>query len=1793
MHLLALVLEWLQTYYDILQTAIVKVEEQLTSAGAAAVAAGAEGQEWVEDSGLYEFEKMFANYSEVSTLITSRLLYWVRSVCATNSKCLVEVLKPDIPGCAQVGKMWNKAHDSIARYKRTLTIIFHLDSFHRQGKLDSFLEVFNTVMPLWMEKLVDLRSEPGKMAGLQDQLRLIFSTQNKKHEQGLRIFNFIWKKFRSKNSDEQQLGLFWLQDLTRLNIPIPYLPHMFDDALKEFGHKGFSKMPTLQSVSSSFDLGLEREDTRKESVTSGSETEAHLVSQSSMEQMDTQVIVTLKSSLTRYILMLDIWLSQLTQLPKESIPTLELSVFQNNLIMMLQKVWGSSHDHKESTSVCYLCRGVAVWFDLVTKLLKEYAKLVHREGSAGEEFEELSSPYHRISTRSDRLRQLVSTPRSAGSDSSEASSALLGAGRRQSVEWLDEVGASPPREKEGKKFGIQGGIQALHGGAAAAYQNEPEHPKHHKRKIAQVQSHSQFRVVSDAKLGVVSFSDGHPGREVTPSTYIIFQLCSLKLQKVSLQSDTLLKIASCLMSLVRDWRALDMCEDQDTVSEDVTQLFGILWKSLDTSSSNTVRACVELLLECAKYLADAKPLKKSLPTKGAALFQKLSDSEEESEEEENRECEIEEQLLWDVIHTGLTSTLWSNRFKAAEMFTMIVQFMRRPGSSDTDVLSVHSKVQGTIAHGFCLLVQLLVDKNSNVCSRAKYLISTIKESSLEAMKFYLKNFFYEYPTYRIEILSTLSLLDSSLPELKFLSVDILTNLLRIATSLHESPVSKPGGNGELERLEVSLQLDPKKKASDVSVYPGDHTPRVSATTIISIGEDPIKQKITERILSLLLRHIANPRVDITESMKKGQGQKSKKGSTIKGRRSTPSSSEEHLLRMIRVTIFQDFQSHPQDLRKSSVFEIFLNHMFSVLDHNIEFGQTKGMLPFVLRLLCFSAAPSLLDYTQFKAEEKKHLQRDPRLLHFPPNVCTYSLSSLPPRLQAPWLRIFFVILYKYIHDYSEVDPGHHYQGWEVLTLTQWCLQITLNTMESEGHECSFLSNSPKKKGVLQRQLTIDPSILESLTGDIPTVNIAKGSPSASPYVARAKSQEMLSEDKEQVKAKSSTRTAESAGNDKVKAEPVSVPGICIACDQPTNEYSEEVIAVAVVALGTCCHRLPHTVSGYLVSRIIPAVARVVVPGSFCWQATRNTAEPPPGSAMAVAKHIMGSVLTQFGDRRLFLFLFGTDYGKKSHTVFTALAHGLMGIEGEAPIEGGDGEIEGELSETTIIKFFLQDAIASIKDLHPHSIVNLALYIDTLDQIQEGASASVQLTKELLLWDSFFKKLKSNLDVLRNKKAMHAFLRVLIKLFRNSLEYPTPPTLGNYHTHTVQSLSQSLFYIIEFALYNVYIPVGGLVELGSVWYRLFQQHSHREAEKLMKLYVSELRKVLKARGSSGSSEQYPRMDNALGLIQVLLLEESGYLGYIDGLTTKKCFAPDLKVNCETHSLPVITALQWDFCDVLSYISSIDTTSAQFVPQLKLSLAQLVALRAQHGRSPPTDKLKRLISEGDPRSLLPPPTTFRSTVVHMLQPRWQDYVRAIRVLSWLLLGAMSHNYIDAIAADMKMAGSVNTGGPCHLLESLNQKLDKMTKGVLDLVCGVLQQIAVSNDGNSGYLYLAFLFASTWTVYMELYTKESTALIVEFWQKLTGRLAYLMEGDNLSEIYRGEVIETLNKYVVVRIKAINLSCYSLLVPIWREVTRCMANTKIVFPDIEEAQNTPVDRWLKETINELVILEQEWQTDT
>lgn len=50
------------------------------------------------------------------------------------------------------------------------------------------------------------------------------------------------------------------------------------------------------------------------------------------------------------------------------------------------------------------------------------------------------------------------------------------------------------------------------------------------------------------------------------------------------------------------------------------------------------------------------------------------------------------------------------------------------------------------------------------------------------------------------------------------------------------------------------------------------------------------------------------------------------------------------------------------------------------------------------------------------------------------------------------------------------------------------------------------------------------------------------------------------------------------------------GLCAVCHKPCEEFSEEVVALCVVCLGTLTHRLPNLASPHLVNGIIPCIAK---------------------------------------------------------------------------------------------------------------------------------------------------------------------------------------------------------------------------------------------------------------------------------------------------------------------------------------------------------------------------------------------------------------------------------------------------------------------------------------------------------------------------------------------------------------------------------------------------------------------------
>ena len=161
-------------------------------------------------------------------------------------------------------------------------------------------------------------------------------------------------------------------------------------------------------------------------------------------------------------------------------------------------------------------------------------------------------------------------------------------------------------------------------------------------------------------------------------------------------------------------------------------------------------------------------------------------------------------------------------------------------------------------------------------------------------------------------------------------------------------------------------------------------------------------------------------------------------------------------------------------------------------------------------------------------------------------------------------------------------------------------------------------------------------------------------------------------------------------------------------------------------------------------------------------------------MSVAQHILSSILTQFADRRLFLYLFAHDHGKTAKMIFTAIVNSLASVEGEVPIDQGGGEKSGQedkLYKPSPIKYFLEDAqsLNFQNAIKRHSLTNLALYVDIL---QESSSLPQNcpafLARDIVLWDNFLKKLRTHTEVLKDTKSMQALLQIFVLFLQNNVD-----------------------------------------------------------------------------------------------------------------------------------------------------------------------------------------------------------------------------------------------------------------------------------------------------------------------------------------------------------------------------------------------------------------------------------------
>jgi hypothetical protein len=493
---------------------------------------------------------------------------------------------------------------------------------------------------------------------------------------------------------------------------------------------------------------------------------------------------------------------------------------------------------------------------------------------------------------------------------------------------------------------------------------------------------------------------------------------------------------------------------------------------------------------------------------------------------------------------------------------------------------------------------------------------------------------------------------------------------------------------------------------------------------------------------------------------------------------------------------------------------------------------------------------------------------------------------------------------------------------------------------------------------------------------------------------------------------------------------------------------------------------------------------------------------------------------------------------------------------------------------------RDAVNShnlTQDVRPLSLVHLALYVEKNPLSLSTAFRSVGLL------DSFCKKIRTT-SLLRDTKAAHAFLRFIIQTLISAPDNLPQSVLRSPPVH---SFTQSLASCLEVILCHVSCPVAGLFQLAGHWYKTFLP-SPRDANRLALLYVNQMRGALKMTQAT----EILNFGTFVSLTQVLLLEESGYLSYVEGLREEKVYAPQLRAQFEYGDLflNAIQELQWDFVDSMLFLdASPNRLPEQYLPELsrlKLLIAQLVALRVQHGR-PPVDHLRRVVN-GDlrPISLPSKGSHQRSTTA----VRWYDHLSSLHIFSWLLLGAMCHNTIHQVySTDQSSAAE---GDRCQLLGSLDASLEVITGSAIWLTRGAMQGIRRSSENSGSHCqYLLFTFTAIWTQYMETWEQDCTAVIVQFWENFVSNMHDLLADQSTTGQARSNILHNLNDKVIVPLKKCGLSCFTMLLPIWRKLSNQLAEEQFqqVFPSIPENLTTiTMDTWFKEMVSELVAAERE-----
>ncbi|XP_031621809.1 protein unc-79 homolog isoform X2 [Contarinia nasturtii] len=568
--------------------------------------------------------------------------------------------------------------------------------------------------------------------------------------------------------------------------------------------------------------------------------------------------------------------------------------------------------------------------------------------------------------------------------------------------------------------------------------------------------------------------------------------------------------------------------------------------------------------------------------------------------------------------------------------------------------------------------------------------------------------------------------------------------------------------------------------------------------------------------------------------------------------------------------------------------------------------------------------------------------------------------------------------------------------------------------------------------------------------------------------------------------------------------------CQECGTEIEEYSDEEIGIMITILNTFIHREPRLAASFL-PEILVISCKYASHVKFPWQ------YEIPGNSQSVAHQFIRCVLHQLAPNGIFVQMFLTQMKERQRKkYFKSIARALMDFNELNP-----------MSPILLLVESLNSKKTLPMDTLPATLRNMGEYLSCIPTDAGILTKDWALAYERI--DTLFKRL---VLILNNLISPDYLLNTIVAVLKiPAMQKGILDPFCKVISHCVQHAT------LQYKVLN---------DICHLSARAFSKE--RDKHQLCRQFMFELVQALKFKTNIPDG-------NLLLLVGFLLEDAGGCLpkGIIADLPEQPPAYTTNATECMRQYLNDSFDFLADFHTlnkIKNFKSSNDLNEDTLGGVLKGAIAQYLALEMSRNNSRDNKPVARYLPwlYNAPSSIQQGPKEFSECISHM------------RLLSWLLLGALTHHALMS-----KKAGNIGQHGAsvhyhmqCHTVaQPIPQEASCHIADHIQVVfAGFVEQSRMATSVlHMSSLFHAFTLCQLWSVYLEQISylnapssdsqNITMSILIEFWGKVTPCILSLVSSSKMmSEMVNLHFINLLEA-----LKETRCTILTKLLPLWSPV--------------------------------------------